>query len=482
MAKVQATMSTEIALDTLQAANSIKRLTQLVNSSTNAWKAQESQMRSAGDYLGAAQAKYDGLGNAIQNQQHKIEKLKQEQSQLKGSTAETAEQYLKYQQQIDQATTRLASLENQQRQAKNSLEYQKSGLAELQKEYKAQNEASETYVRRLKAEGKEDKARQEQLKQYKGSITNLNKQYETQKKMLERVAKQSGRTSDEYRKQKQRLDETATSLAHTRNAADKLNGEIEQSQRSSSLIGRLKESFKRLGSEVSETETKTSRLKGIFGATFAANLISNGFQNALGAIKGKFDEISQSSAEYVKYQQTMNATWLTLTGNAEEGKKMVDMTNQMAQAAANSTEMVDGMNQKFYAVTHNTELTKQQTQAILTLQDAFGQTDAAVENFATQWAQMIANGKVQGQDMMSIINVFPEMKNQLKEVAGQELGIANMTQEQYAKLQSDGKITAEMAQKALFELQDKYKDATANFSTTIGGLERTIQSRMPSSA
>ena len=479
MAKVQATMSTEIALDTLQAANSIKRLTQLVNSSTNAWKAQESQMRSAGDYLGAAQAKYDGLGNAIQNQQHKIEKLKQEQSQLKGSTAETAEQYLKYQQQIDQATTRLASLENQQRQAKNSLDYHRSGLAELQREYKAQNEASDTYIKRLKAEGKEDEARQEQLKQYKGSITNLNKQYETQKEMLERVAKQSGRTSDEYRKQKQRLDETATSLAHTRNAADKLNDEIEQSQRSSTFIGRLKDSFKRLGSEVSETETKTSRLKGIFGATFAANLISNGFQNALGAIKGKFDEIVQSSAEYVKYQQTMNATWLTLTGNAEEGKKMVDMTNQMAQAAANSTEMVDGMNQKFYAVTHNTELTKQQTQAILTLQDAFGQTDAAVENFATQWAQMIANGKVQGQDMMSIINVFPEMKNQLKEVAAQELGIADMTADKYAELQKDGKITAEMAQKALFELQDKYKDATANFSTTIGGLERTIQSRMP---
>lgn len=479
MAKVQATMSTEIALDTLQAANSIKRLTQLVNSSTNAWKAQESQMRSAGDYLGAAQAKYDGLGNAIQNQQRKIEKLKQEQSQLKGSTAETAEQYLKYQQQIDQATTRLASLENQQRQAKNSLDYHRSGLAELQKEYKLQNETSDAYIKRLKAEGKEDEARQEQLKQYKGSITNLNKQYETQKEMLERVAKQSGRTSDEYRKQKQRLDETATSLAHTRNAADKLNDEIEQSQRSSSLIGRLKESFKRLGSEVSETETKTSRLKGIFGATFAANLISNGFQNALGAIKGKFDEIAQSSAEYVKYQQTMNATWLTLTGNAEEGKKMVDMTNQMAQAAANSTEMVDGMNQKFYAVTHNTELTKQQTQAILTLQDAFGQTDAAVENFATQWAQMIANGKVQGQDMMSIINVFPEMKNQLKEVAAQELGITDMTADKYAELQKDGKITAEMAQKALFELQDKYKDATANFSTTIGGLERTIQSRMP---
>lgn len=472
-------MSTEIALDTLQAADSIKRLTQLVNSSTNAWKAQESQMRSAGDYLGAAQAKYDGLSNTIQNQQQKIEKLKQEQSQLKGSTVEVAEQYLKYQQQIDQATTRLAALENQQRQAKQSLDYHKSGLAELQKEYKAQNEASDTYIKRLKAEGKEYEARQEQLKQYKGSIANLNKQYETQKEMLERIATQAGKTSDEYRKQKQRLDETATSLAHARNAADRLNDEIEQSQRSSTFIGHLKESFHRLGNEVDDTEQKTSRLKGIFGATFTANLISNGFQNALGAIKGKFDEIAQSSSEYVKYQQTMNATWLTLTGNAEEGKKMVDMTNQMAQAAANSTEMVDGMNQKFYAVTHNIDLTKQQTQAILTLQDAFGQTDAAVENFSVQWSQMIANGKVSGQDMLSIINVFPEMKQAIKDVAAEQLGIANMTTEQFAKLQSEGKITSDMAIEALLRTKDKYKDATENFAGTIGGMERTLNSRMP---
>ncbi|QTA45687.1 transglycosylase SLT domain-containing protein [Streptococcus thermophilus] len=479
MSKIQATMSTEIALDTLQAANSIKRLTQLVNSSTNAWKAQESQMRSAGDYLGAAQAKYDGLGNSIQNQQQKIEKLKQEQSQLKGNTVEVAEQYLKYQQQIDQATARLAAMENQQRQAKQSLDYHKSGLAELQKEYKAQNEASDTYVKRLKAEGKEDEARQEQLKQYKGSIANLNKQYETQKEMLERIATQSGKTSDEYRKQKQRLDETATSLAHTRNAANKLNDEIEQSQRSSTFIGHLKESFNRLGNEVNDSEQKTSRLKGIFGATFTANLISNGFQNALGAIKGKFDEIAQSSSEYVKYQQTMNATWLTLTGNAEEGKKMVDMTNQMAQAAANSTEMVDGMNQKFYAVTHNIDLTKQQTEAVLTLQDAFGQTDAAVENFSVQWSQMIANGKVSGQDMLSIVNTFPEMKQAIKDVAAEQLGIANMTTEQFAKLQSEGKITSDMAIEALLRTKDKYKDATENFAGTIGGMERTLNSRMP---
>ncbi|MFR3236710.1 MAG: transglycosylase, partial [Streptococcus thermophilus] len=295
----------------------------------------------------------------------------------------------------DQATTRLAALENQQRQAKQSLDYHKSGLAELQKEYKAQNEASDTYIKRLKAEGKEDEARQEQLKQYKGSIANLNKQYETQKEMLERITTQAGKTSDEYRKQKQRLDETATSLAHAKTNMDKLNDEIAESERNSSLIHRLKDSFVGLNKKVDNTADKTSRLKGVFSATFAANVIGDGFQAVLGNIKGKFDELISSSGEYVKYQQTMNATWLTLTGNAEDGKKMVDMTNQMAQAAANSTEMVDGMNQKLYAVTHNVDATKAQTQAILTLQDAFGQTDAAVDNFTTQWAQMIANGRFQ---------------------------------------------------------------------------------------
>ncbi|MCW8645710.1 tape measure protein, partial [Streptococcus macedonicus] len=122
---------------------------------------------------------------------------------------------------------------------------------------------------------------------------------------------------------------------------------------------------------------------------------------------------------------------------------------------------------------------KAQTQAILTLQDAFGQTDAAVDNFTTQWAQMIANGKVQGQDMMSIINVFPEMKNQLKEVAAETYGISDMTSEKYQELQSKGMITADMAQKALLEMQDKYKDATSNFSSTIGGMQRTLESRMP---
>lgn len=477
--KIQATMSTEIALDTLQAGNSIKRLTQLVSSATSAWKAQEAQLKSAGDTLGAAQAKYDGLGDAIKRQQAKIESLKREQSDLKGNTAETAEQYLKYQRQIDQATAKLASMESQQQKAKSSLDYYKSGLAGLQQQFKQQNEVSETYIKRLQAEGKESEANEEKVKHLKSSIENLTKQYKIQEDMLQKVADKSGKTSSEYLLQKKRLDETATSLAHAKTNMDKLNDEIAESERSSSFIHRLKDSIVGLNKKVDDTADKTSRLKGIFSATFAANVIGDGVQAVLGNIKGKLDELLSSGREYVKYQQTMNATWLTLTGNAEDGKKMVDMTNEMAQAAANSTEMVDRMNQKFYAVTHNVDLTKKQTEAVLTLQDAFGQTDAAVENFSVQWSQMIANGKVSGQDMLSIVNTFPEMKQAIKDVAAEQLNISNMTTEQFAKLQSEGKITSDMAIEALFRTKDKYKDATKNFAETIGGMERTLDSRMP---
>lgn len=575
--KINATMSTEISLNTIEASKSIKHLTQLVSSATSAWKAQEAQLRSTGDNLGAAKAKYDGLSEAITRQQAKIDSLKREQSELKGNTAETAEQYLKYQRQIDQATTKLASMESQQQRAKSSLDYYKSGLAGLQQQFKQQNEVSETYIKRLQAEGKENEANAEKSKLLKNSVENLTKQYKTQEDMLQKIAAESGKTSseyllqkkrldetatslanakananrfnsglvdlqqqlkqqneafgtyikrlqaegresevnaekskhlkssienltnqykiqedmlqkvadksgktsNEYLLQKKRLDETATSLAHAKTNMDKLNDEIAESERSSSFIHRLKDSFIGLNKKVDDTAEKTSRLKGVFSATFAANVIGDGFQAVLGNIKGKFDELISSSGEYVKYQQTMNATWLTLTGNAEDGQKMVDMTNEMAQAAANSTEMVDSMNQKFYAVTHNIDLTKQQTQAILTLQDAFGQTDAAVENFSVQWSQMIANGKVSGQDMLSIINVFPEMKQAIKDVAAEQLNISEMTTEKFAELQSKGQITADMAVKALLDMQDKYKDATENFAGTIGGMERTLNSRMP---
>lgn len=74
--KVQARMSTEVALDVLKASESLSSLKQVVNSTTKAWQAQSKQMASAGDYITAAQRKYEGLGKSIKAQETYIESLK----------------------------------------------------------------------------------------------------------------------------------------------------------------------------------------------------------------------------------------------------------------------------------------------------------------------------------------------------------------------------------------------------------------------
>lgn len=286
--KIQATMSTEIALDTLQASDSIKRLTQLVSSATSAWKAQEAQLKSAGDTLGAAQAKYDGLGDAITRQQAKIDSLKREQSDLKGNTAETAEQYLKYQRQIDQATAKLASMESQQQKAKSSVDYYKSGLAGLQQQFKQQNEVSETYIKRLQAEGKESEANEEKTKQLKGSIENLTKQYKIQEDMLQKVADKSGKASSEYLLQKKRLDETAISLAHAKTEVNQLKNEMSGLNDKTSVVSGV------LG---------TFREKLSFGAV--AGLASNVIQGLTSQISGLWTEAMQASDSIDKFENTM---------------------------------------------------------------------------------------------------------------------------------------------------------------------------------
>ncbi|MCI6871574.1 tape measure protein [Streptococcus hyointestinalis] len=477
--KIQAQMSTEIALDLVKASQSVRNLTSVVNSATNAWKAQEAQLKAVGDYTKAAETKYQGLGNAIEAQKAKIENLKQKQSELKGNTTETAGEYLKYQQQIDQATTRLASMEAQQTKAKQSMDYYKSGLADLQKSYKAQNELSESRVKRLQAEGKEDEALQAKATGLKSTISNLSKQYEVQERMLEKVAKESGTASEAYQKQKTRLNETATAMANAKREQDKLNDELKKLNDHPTLVQRLKEKMKGLGKETEETGEKANKTGSIFKSVFSANILSSAFTNGLSTVKGLFGDLLKQGDEYLRYQENMMASWTTLTGSAEEGKVMVDMTNDMAQAAANSAEMVDGLNKKIYAVTHNADDTKQLTNSILTLQDAFGVTDDAVQNFATQWGQMMGNGKVQAQDMLSFMNVFPEIKNEMKGVISEMQGGAEITNATFAEMMKNGEVTSDIAKKALFNMQERYKDATKNFANTTEGLERTIKGRGP---
>lgn len=413
--KISAQMSTSIALDTLKTSESLKSLQSAITGATSAWKAQSTALQSAGRSQDALKAKINGLKEVQEIELTKIEALKQKQKDLDVTTQKGAQQYSKYQSQIDRLNATYEKQTVQIDKAKQSLNYYETGLGKLQREYQQSNKLSEAYVERLRAEGNQEKANKEVAAQLTKNYANLSKQYSTQKQelntlnqkqkeanqtleiqraKLKYVEEVAGKTSTDYEKMSQavtqaeskldkinstynkqliRLQKTATEMANTKTQSEKLNDEL--AKKHPNFLTRVRENL-------DKTQDKTNKLSLSTSKMFAANMLSNGLSSALSALHAKFTDLLHQGNEYLDYEQKMNATWLTLTGNAQKGKDMVNTINQLAVSAQNSTQMVDGLAKQFYAVTQNKDKTLELSKSVLTLQDAFGASDDAVQNFA----------------------------------------------------------------------------------------------------
>lgn len=240
----------------------------------------------------------------------------------------------------------------------------------------------------------------------------------------------------------------------------------------SNILGTIKGKSK-------ETESSVGHLGSIIKGTFIGSLASNAVTSVWSHLTGWIGRAISAGKDYALEQQTMLASWTTLTGSARKGQAMVDMTNKMAIAANNSTKMVDQLNQKLYAVTNSAGETGKLTKSILTLQDAFGVDDAAIANFSVQYSQMIGNGKAQAMDLMSIQNVFPKFKQELLEYMQLQTHNHKLSMEQLNDMISNGKITSDIMNNVLIKMGKKYAGATENFSKTIPGMIRTIKSTVP---
>ena len=469
-------MSTEIALDTLQAANSIKRLTQLVNSSTNAWKAQESQMRSAGDYLGAAQAKYDGLSNTIQNQQQKIEKLKQEQSQLKGNTVEVAEQYLKYQQQIDQATTRLAALENQQRQAKQSMSYYQSGLADLQRSYRLSNDLSESYVKRLQAEGRESEALQAKLNASKNAVNNLNKQYEAQVKMLKEVAQSGG--GDAYVKQKIRINETASAIAKAKREQIELANELRKSN--PTFFDKLKAGIHGTNSKIDELGRNVNRSNSILG-TFRerlsfgaiAGMASSAIQSISSSVMGLSGEVMATSDAIEKFESTMNFAGKT--------KKETEEASKYFKTYADKTvyDLQDVANTGAQLASNGIEKYKEITIASGNLNAVAGGNKETFKSLGMVLTQTAGAGKLTTENWNQLADAIPGASGKLQEALSKNGAFVG----DFREALENGEISSEEFLTAIEQLgnsksAEKAAKSTKTFEGAFGSLKSTVVSGM----
>ncbi|WP_419242148.1 tape measure protein [Pediococcus pentosaceus] len=467
--KVDSIMSTSVALETLKASSSINSLTKAVKGSTSAWKAQEAQLKSSGDYLKASEAKYEGLGKSIEAERKRIEVLQEKMKDLDQTTQDGAKQAVKYGTDLDKATAALKSMEAQQQRAHEALKREESGINSLNSSMRQRNSLSKAVSDRLEAEGKHEQALKEKRDNARKSIDDVSKALKKEEALLKDLEKNNGSASA-INKQRIAVEKLKTSMVESKSSVSKFDKSIKELN--PSPIQRLSRSFGGLRKEGKETHS-------IFKSVFAANVISNAFTSTLGAVSMKLHDMWSKSMDYAKAQQTMNASWLTLTGNAKEGQKMVNMTNDMAASFANSTDMVNDLNQKFYSISDSSKTTKQLTTDVLTLQDAFGKTDDEVKNFSTQYSQMMANGKVSAQDMMSFVNVFPKIRTELLKTEQKISGNHDLSMKQLNDMISNGEVSSKTMQKVMDSMQKKYSGATANFGKTFDGMNRTVNARVP---
>ncbi|MFT8825074.1 MAG: tape measure protein [Liquorilactobacillus mali] len=470
MSTVQNEMATRVALDTISAVNSLKGLKDAVGAATSAWKANATAMSSSGDTLGALQSKVKGIGEVIDLQKQKISELKTRQEGLDTTTQKGAETYLKLQKQIDSTNNQISSLTAQQDRAKSSMGYYSSGLADLQKGFKNAETANKAYTERLEAEGKQEEANKARMSGLKQSLSNLSSQYEKQESELQKIASTSGVTSEAYLKQKTRLDETGTSVAKTKTQINELREAMDK--KATGFMDGVKSKL----TDVNDKAEKTSHL---FGTILGAHLVANGITSALASIQANFSALKDTVVEYNNKQQTMKATWDTLTGSGGAGTNMVNIGNKLATAYNQNIDIVDELNQSFYHVFDNAPETEKLTKSVLTLGDTLNLSDENVTRLGTNFTHMLSSGKMQLGDFNMINDQLPMYAGKMLEFEQKQQKNSKLTMSTLRDQMSAGKISAKDAEAVMNSLGSKYQEASENLMKTIPGMERSIKTQMP---
>lgn len=521
MAKVSNVMATKVALDMVEASSAVKNLTTLVNSHTQAWKAQTAALRSAGDYVGAAKAKYEGLGNAISAQRNKIEALEQKQAEMnnidkktadrymelrsklnqyrsemdkldtttaKGEarskelaeqiaktkeqlngldtgTVKSAEQFLKYGQQVDRAKAKLASLEAQQQRAAQQIDVENSGVIRLTASMRTQAALATATAERLRSEGNSYQAMGVEVNGLRAKLDSLRQIQSRETELLASTKARSGETSEAYLKQATRVEELGTKIQETRSKLNELNETMSKTPHGW-LAG--------VSARLDNIQGKADRVSTSFGRIFGATAAANMFTGALGSVQARLGDLVKAGVDYDVEQNKMVATWTTLTGSAKKAGPLVDSINNMSKAAGQSVDVVNELEQGFYHLNSSKKQADGMTSALLNMGDAVGLTGDQLKAVEQDMVHGMATGKITQGELNQIGMYFPMIDERMAKHFNTT--VAGMRQ-----MASAGKITSKDLQEVFEEMgngngKNSYKKAVENMMNSYFGMFRTIRS------
>lgn len=520
MAKVSNVMATKVALDMVEASSAVKNLTTLVNSHTQAWKAQTAALRSAGDYVGAAKAKYEGLGNAISAQREKIEALERKQSEMnsidkktadqymelrsklnqyrsemdkldtstaKGEarskelaeqiaktkeqlngldtgTVKSAEQFLKYGQQVDRAKAKLASLQAQQQRAAQQIDVENSGVIRLTASMRTQAALATATAERLRSEGNSYQAMGVEVTGLRAKLDSLRQIQSREAELLASTKARSGETSEAYMRQATRVEELGTKIQETRSKLNELNETMSKTPHGW-LAG--------VSARLDDIQGRADRVSTSFGRIFGATAAANMFAGALGSVQARVGDLTKAGIDYNIEQNKMVATWTTLTGSAKKADPLVDSINNMSKATGQNVDIVNELEQGFYHLNSSKKQADGMTSSLLNMADAVGLNGDQIKAVEQDMVHGMATGKITQGELNQIGSYFPMIDEAMAKHFNTT--VAGMRQ-----MASAGKISAKDLQEVFEQLGNgKYKEAAENMMNSYFGVFRTIQSRTP---
>lgn len=310
------TLATRITIDDMQAVESLRGIKNQVSSLMNSWKAQNAMLNSVGDHLGAAKAKYEGLGDAIQKQEEYISKLKSEMETIDTSTNKGSEAYARLTKQLSMAQKQLANLNAQQERAKKSMDYYASGADKVKASLKEMTTSSNLMIEKLKTEGKTYQANYEQSRLYANQLSKMSSLHEKLKSSLNSIAAEQGKESDAYKRTASSLQRLDTEMVKTRSAQSKLN----ESFSSTNLgVAKMHDSYNKISTSVSKVG---SGMKEMAGKVVSAGATAG---VAVAGLSAGFVKASEKASDLENsYKRTTN---LLVTG----GEKISDATKNVAK-------------------------------------------------------------------------------------------------------------------------------------------------------
>ena len=317
------TMATRITIDDMQAVESLRGIKNQVSALMNSWKAQNAMLNSVGDHLGAAKAKYEGLGDAIQKQEEYISKLKSEMETIDTSTNKGSEAYARLTKQLSMAQKQLANLNAQQDRAKKSMDYYASGADKVKQSLKEMTTSSNLMIEKLKAEGKIYQANYEQSRLYANQLSKMSSLHEKLKSSLNSIAAEQGKESDAYKRTASSLQKLDTEMAKTRSAQSKLN---ESFSSTNIAAAKIHDNYNKISKSVSQVG---SGVKSMAGKVVSAGATAG---VAVAGLSAGFVAASKSASEMQNtYRTTAN---LLETG----GEKVADVTKNVAEMQRNGRQ------------------------------------------------------------------------------------------------------------------------------------------------